>query len=336
MEDQQVLFDSYQDIITNYIASFEKANTVFSIVSNGKTNLNFKYLEQFLKIIGVELAGQKFHSLTKIILSAQEGKVLYYDYSSFKPLAHFVLDKMPEFWTHFRLVLKTYQHQHLVQEILADAKIQKKLKDKASEIDNPDHQYNTYIEFLCPELDGKLIAWGLGEDLRSTQSNVQRQGYPINILKNFLKDQPQILHQNVEQTLYVLEKYFMFKFNIVESVRKSAFNAFFDFILKNFKDQQGYLDRFYGDYGMDLMFKAQLNPIVEVLDLAYLIENVGFCDNCCTFSIKDSVAMNYDLHTETGWENQNNKEMLRAAIAYCEQMVKKEEPYFFIEQVNFY
>jgi len=65
---------------------------------------------------------------------------------------------MPEFWIHFRLVLKMYQHQHLIQEILADAKIQKKLKDKASEIDHPYHQYNEYIEFLCPELDGKLIA----------------------------------------------------------------------------------------------------------------------------------------------------------------------------------
>ncbi|MDQ9022029.1 hypothetical protein RFI02_13050 [Acinetobacter sichuanensis] len=336
MEDKPVLFDSYQDIVTNYITSFEKANTPFSVVCNGKENVNFKYLEKFLNIIGIELTGQKFHSLTKIILSAQEGRVLYYDYLSFKPLAHFVLDRMPEFWTHFRLVLKTYQHQHLIQEVLADAKIQKKLKDKASEIDHPNHQYNEYIEFLCPKLDGKLIAWGLGEELNSTQSNVQRQGYPINILKNFLKDQPQILHHNVEQTLFVLQKYFMFKFDIVEFVRKSAFNVFFDFIVQNFKDQQGYLDRFYGDYGMDLMFKAQLNPIIEVLDLTYLIDDVAFADNCCTFSIKDSVVINYDLHTETGWENQNNKEMLCAAIAYCEQMVKKEESYFFIEKVNFY
>jgi len=122
----------------------------------------------------------------------------------------------------------------------------------------------------------------------------------------------------------------------VESVRKSAFNAFFDFIVQNFKDQQGYLDRFYGDYGMDWMFKAQLNPIIEVLDLTYLIDDVAFADNCCTFSIKDSVAINYDLHTETGLENQNNKEMLRAAIAHCGQIVKKEEPYFLLKKVNFY
>jgi len=76
MEDKPVLFDTYQDIVTNYITSFEKANTPFSVVCNGKENVNFKYLEKFLNIIGIELAGQKFHSLTKIILSAQEDKVL--------------------------------------------------------------------------------------------------------------------------------------------------------------------------------------------------------------------------------------------------------------------
>ncbi len=336
MEDQQVLFDSYQDIITNYIASFEKANTPFSMVSAGKINVNFRYLEKFLKIIGIQLEGDKFYSVTKIMLSAKEGKVMYYDYSSFKNVAHLVLDQMPEFWTHFRLVLKTYQQHHLVRDMLDDAKIKLKIQDKKSQIDTPNHQYNAYIEFLCPNLDGKLIAWGLGEHLHSEQSNVQRQRYSINILKNFLKEKPEIISKDVDETLTVLKQYFLFKFDIVESVKACYLNAFFSFVVENFKVEQGYLNQFHGEHETDLLFKAYLNPIVDVLDLSYLIENVGFCDNCCTFFMKDATAIDYDLDSEIGWENQNNKDILRGAIEYCEQLVSEQDAYFYIEKVNFY
>lgn len=337
MTDQPALFDSYQDIVTHYIASFEKANLPFSRVSDGKLNPDFRYLEKFLHILQIELDGHQFYTLTKVMLSAKEGKILYYDYTAFKNIAHLVLDKMPKFWMHFRLVLKTYQHQDLVKDILNDAKIQQKLKDKSAEIDHPEHQYNSYLEFLCPELDGKLIGWGLGEDLSSDTFAYNRNSYPVHVLKNFLKNPSEILQGDFDSILSTLKQYVLFKLQKCEAIPQAYLNVFFDFIVQQGKDQpHHFLNQFYGDHETDVMFKALLNPIVGLLDLSYLIENVGFCDNCCTFIMKDAKAMNYDLDTDIGWQNQNNKDMLRVAIDYCEKLVSQEDSYFYVERVNFY
>lgn len=57
------------------------------------------------------------------MLSAREGKVIHLDYPHFKNVMHYVIDFILEYWKYFRLDLKIYINQELINPILKDKKI---------------------------------------------------------------------------------------------------------------------------------------------------------------------------------------------------------------------
>jgi len=57
------------------------------------------------------------------MLSARDGKIIHLDYPHFKNVSHYVLDFILEYWKYFRLDLKIYTNQELINPILKDKKI---------------------------------------------------------------------------------------------------------------------------------------------------------------------------------------------------------------------
>lgn len=245
-------------------------------------------------------------------------------------MAHYVLDNIPRYWIHFRLILKTYEHISLCNEILKDFKIQKKIKDKQSLIKDPKHLHNTYIEFLCPELNGRLIAWGEnklnGDDYHFC--------YAVNIFKNLLKDKP-ILSNNIKDSKKVLElfkDYFFFTTHIIEEMPKEVYKVIFSFIQQENQNNHSHsLSEYYGDFVTDIKFKNFLNPIVDFFDLKNFIDEMSFTDNHCYIKLKNDKKLNFDIKTDQGWINFTKKCLLHNAIKFCEKQVQKEDSYFFVE-----
>jgi len=331
MSENQLIFHNYEDIVKNYIDSFYCTNKIFSLVVDETVNPNYSKLKDFFKLLDIDSEDDNFYMITKAILCARKGEVLYFRYNHFKNVAHYVLDNIPRYWTHFRLILKNYKHISLSNEILEDPKIQKKIEDKQSFIKDPNHLHNTYIEFLCPELDGRLIAWGEGK----LNKDDDRSCYPVNIFKNLLKDKP-TLPNSIKESKKVLElikDYFFFTTNIIEEMPKDVYRVIFSFIQQEKQNNHSHsLSDYYGDFVTDIDFKNYLNPIVDFFDLKHFIDEMSFTDNLCYIELKNDKKVSFNVKTDQGWINFRKKCLLEKAIEFCEEQVQRECSYFFVEK----
>ncbi|MFI8145036.1 hypothetical protein [Acinetobacter sp. ABJ_C5_2] len=332
MTEKKSIFANYKSIVEDYIKSLYRNDHVFSSVVNDKLNPNYQHLKEFFKLIGVQPDLEKHYSIAKAMLSAREGKVIHLDYPHFKNVAHYVLDFIPEYWKHFRLVLKIYTHQELIGEILKDKKIQIKIEKKKSFIENPSHLHNTYIEFLCPEFNGRLISWGQGL-LDSDQIESIQASYPINIFKNLLKENPELPLNptNHEQYLELIRRYFLFSVKVDEDIPSHVLNTIFDFIHNVVGDNHSHsLFNYYGEFRTDILFKNYLNAIVDIFDLEFLIDDMGFGDNVCSITLKNNTK-----HSEDDLElvilNMEKYFLLREAIKWCEKKTRVVWNDFFVE-----
>lgn len=323
----EYIFANYECIVENYIASFYKNDQVFSQLVNDELNPNYQKLKFFFDLIDINVNLDKFYSISKAFISARRGEVLHLDYPNFKNVAHYVLDFMPEYWKHFRLVLKIYNHKNLIDEILNDEKIKIKLIKKKEFIDNPVHEHNKYIEFLCPEFQGRLISWGDGPLDNEKMENF----YPINVIRNLLKENPELPKDisNYEDLLKIIKNYFLFTVKSDEDIPRKIFFLIFGFIYNATGEKHSRsLFEYYGDFSTDIIFKNHLNTIVDVFDLKYLIESISFCDNCCVVTLNSKVFdQDYDL--EKYRNDVKNEYLLREAINWCESEAAKDWREFF-------
>lgn len=326
----QPLFHNYKEIVENYIDSFLCIDKVFSYVKDDKYNPNHKMISLFFDLIDIKYDND-FEMVAKAMICARKGEILYFKYKSFINVAHYVLDNIPNYWTHFRLILKVYKHFSLIEEILNDSKVKNKIVEKQSYINNPNHFYNVYIEFLCPELGGRLIAWGDGVPV----DDDSQLYYPINIFKKLLADKPSlpITAKNHNIILDSIRNYICFNNNVYEEIPADVLNVIFKYI----QDKIGIshskiLFDYYGDFPNDIDFKNKLNPIIDVFDLGNFIEEISFCDNCCYIDLKGDKKINLDTETEEGWINFMKKVLLEKAIKFCEDQIGGEDRDFFIER----
>lgn len=331
------VLNNYNKILDEYVLHLQNKDSYFSILKNGVLNPENKKLKQLFSIMNINYNLPSLITIENSILSAKYGYIFNYDYPNFKNIAHLVLDVKPRIWKHFLLVLKTYNHHILLSEILEDSNIQKKIQRKIDDINNPIHIYNTYIEFLCPALDGRLIGWGAGEDLKNSLFKDKKNTYPVIILRNLLQDNPQITQYQPDQVIDTIKKYIDFSLENLDHINKEILYKIFDFICENLsKKEQGSMLKYYGEFPSDMEFKKILGSIVDALNLEHLIDDVYFCDNYCTFKIKDN-QIDFSYETDIGWKNIKDKSILIYGITYAENKInKKFDSDFFVEKINFY
>ena len=326
---EKYMFNNYEVIVENHIASIDKTDQVFSTLVKDKINPNYEKLRLFFELIDVDINFSKIDSIRKAFISAREGKVLYLDYPSFKNVAHYVLDFIPNYWKHFRLVLKIYNHKKLTQDILSDEKIKNKLNKKKDLIEKPAHENNIYIEFLCPRFQGRLISWGNG----SSDIEELDYSYSINVIRNLLKENPMLPGQisNYEDVLNIIKKYFLFTVKVDEAIPEKILFSIFSFINNVIGDKHsGVLFQYFGDFEDDILFKNNLNSIVDVFELNQFIGGIGFCDNWCNVELKFSDISKID-NLEEYSINSRKISLLQQAIKWCEKKITNGENHFFVE-----
>lgn len=102
----------------------------------------------------------RINSLDKIVLSAKYGKPFAYRYESLVPVENLVLNSKRNFWQHFYGITCLYQHkENLERKDNAKKKLAEEKRAEAKQIE-PIHDYNRFIEFLCPKLTGRILFWG--------------------------------------------------------------------------------------------------------------------------------------------------------------------------------
>lgn len=273
-------FCDYSFIVDQYISTWNNEKSVFQYIIEDKINPEFKKLDEFLKILGVDRYFSIVETITKTMLSARFSTVFGYRYPDFKNVIHLILDIKPEFWKHFKLVIKIYGHAELLSEIIKDPKIQKKINLKKEMIDNPNHEYNNYIEFLCPKFDGRLIGWGNGENLNDVNFQKNKSSYPTIVFKKLLNSDPKIDDGNVSEIMDLLKRYIYFMLKNNENINYSIWSVIFDYIIRNnICGNNGFMQKFCTEYNSDEKFKELFDPIIDFFELHTLIKDVNFVNN---------------------------------------------------------
>lgn len=155
----------------------------------------------------------RINSLDKIVLSAKYGKPFAYRYESLVPVENLVLNSKRNFWQHFYGITCLYQHkENLERKDNAKKKLAEEKRAEAKQIE-PIHDYNRFIEFLCPKLTGRILFWGeYGKAIHNAEADELATFFNwINFYREFLSDSPKINFENMAQhkdkALFLLKKY---------------------------------------------------------------------------------------------------------------------------------
>ena len=99
-----------------------------------------------------------YRTLINGLLSARQGRPVGTKQANLISVAHVFIETCPQFLMHFRLTLKHYGHDNLLQD--KEGKWAAKLiKHKADHI-APDRTHDRFIEFLVPAFEGRLVGQG--------------------------------------------------------------------------------------------------------------------------------------------------------------------------------
>lgn len=131
-----------------------------------KFNSNNKLLDKLFKqwfmqleFFEEERTYTRMYSLDTIVLSAKNGTPIGYRYDNLLPIENSVLDRKPEFWQHFYGIICLHGHKtSLKRKSKRKEELTQEKRDKA-ELLAPLHDYNKFIEFLCPLMEGRLLFW---------------------------------------------------------------------------------------------------------------------------------------------------------------------------------
>lgn len=204
------------------IAITEEAIDQFSKNSIQVNNL-FKNWFLQLGFFEDEKLYQRINSLDKIILSAKYGKPFAYRYESLVPIENLVLNSKRNFWQHFYGIVGLYHHKEsLERRDHAKRKLVEKKRAEAKEIE-PIHSYNKFIEFLCPELNGRILFWGeYNKALHNAEPEELATFFNwINFYREFISNSPKIDFENIAQheklVLALLKEYAQSYFSLLSS-----------------------------------------------------------------------------------------------------------------------
>src|SRR5690606_32109261 len=155
----------------------------------------------------------------------------------------------------------------------------------------------------------------------------------INVIRNLLKEDPVLPGQisNYEDVLNIIKKYFLFTVKVDEAIPEKILFSIFSFINNVIGDKHsGVLFQYFGDFEDDILFKNNLNSIVDVFELNQFIGGIGFCDNWCNVELKFSDISKID-NLEEYSINSRKISLLQQAIKWCEKKITNGENHFFVE-----
>lgn len=138
-------------------------------LTDGQFNIQWFSIRNDLELIGINTPKYILHAPYKTvinsILSAKFGYVVGNHINDMVSVAHNLMEHHPAYIKHFLLTLKVTDKPNLLNERDSSGKWKERYKkyiQQPEEFKIYKHDLNQFIEFLVPEFEGRLIAWGLG------------------------------------------------------------------------------------------------------------------------------------------------------------------------------
>ncbi|WP_336024229.1 DUF6035 family protein [Acinetobacter lwoffii] len=143
-------------------------------LTEGQFNIQWFSIRNDLELIGISTPKYILHAPYKTvvnsILSAKFGYVIGNHINDMVSVAHNLMEHHPAYIKHFMLTLKVTDKPNLLNERDSSAKWKERYKkyiQQPEEFKIYKHDLNQFIEFLVPEFEGRLIAWGESFELHS-------------------------------------------------------------------------------------------------------------------------------------------------------------------------
>lgn len=156
---------------------------------------------------------QRINGLDKIILSAKYGKPFAYRYENLIPVENIVLNNKRNLWQHFYGVTCLYNEKEVLErKDKAKRRLAEEKRAEAKQIE-PLHSYNKFIEFLCPELNGRILFWGEYDKAfhKANSDELDKFFNWIEFYRNFLSLSPMInfemVAKNQKTAFELLKRY---------------------------------------------------------------------------------------------------------------------------------
>lgn len=136
-------------------------------LTDGQFNAQWLVIRNELEKIGISAPKYILHapykSVINSILSAKDGFVVGNQLNDMVSVAHNLMEHHPEYIKHFMLTFKVTGKPSLLIDRDVSGKWTERYKkyiEQPEEFKTYKHDLNQFIEFLVPEFEGRLIAWG--------------------------------------------------------------------------------------------------------------------------------------------------------------------------------
>lgn len=156
------------------LAEFTELWVKTHYLTDGQFNFQWFSIRKELELMGIGTPKYLLHAPYKTvinsILSAKFGYAVGNNINDMVSVAHNLMEHHPAYIKHFMLTLKVTGKPNVLNERDSSGKWKeryKKYTQQPEEAKIYKHDLNQFIEFLVPEFDGKLIAWGENSELHS-------------------------------------------------------------------------------------------------------------------------------------------------------------------------
>lgn len=152
---------------TKLLVEFTKLWAKTYYLSESQFNVEWFVIRKHLEVLGVNtpkyILESPYKTVVNSILSAKLGYVVGNNISDMVSVAHNLMEHHSAYIKHFMLTLKVTDKPNLLNERDVSGKWKERYhkyiqQPKESKIYH--HDLNQFIEFLVPEFEGRLIAWG--------------------------------------------------------------------------------------------------------------------------------------------------------------------------------
>lgn len=181
LEEQETLntpFKTKSELATEFSDLWKNAR----YLTDGQFNVNWFVIRNELEKLGINapryILTPPFKTVINSILSAKSGFVVGNQLKDMVSVAHNLMEHHPEYIKHFLLTLKVTGKADLLKQRDISGKWTARYEayiQQPEELKTYKHDLNQFIEFLVPEFEGRLIAWGkenvLHSDIKSVRKN---------------------------------------------------------------------------------------------------------------------------------------------------------------------
>lgn len=150
-------------------------------LSDSQFNINWFSIRSELELMEIitpkYILYPPYKTVINSVLSAKFGYAVGNQINDMVSVAHNLMEHHPAYIKHFMLTLKVTGKSNLLNKRDGSGKWKERYKKYTQQPEDAKiykHDLNQFIEFLVPEFEGRLIAWGRGDlhsDVESTRKN---------------------------------------------------------------------------------------------------------------------------------------------------------------------